>query len=513
MTDLRRRVAGLVWGVVSGQTLSDDDRALLAAGLGGVVLFSRNVGSPDQLRELTTAIREAASNPVVIAIDQEGGHIVRIGEPLTRLPSPMALGAVGDSRLARAVARASARELATCGIDVVLAPVLDVAADRHAVVVGARAYGDDPHLVARLGAAAIRGYLDGGVLPVGKHFPGHGRTAVDSHLALPVLAPDEDALEGIDLVPFRAAVAAGVPALMTAHVVHGELDRVHPASLSAATARLARGPLGFEGLIVTDAIVMDAVARRQPLEDAALDALLAGADAVMALEPAWRVIDRLESAARAGTIPAARLAEADARTQTFAGLAASVRRGALQGPVGWPAHARAAADVARASLTLVDGAALLPLRSTDRIVVLDVRSLRPSPVEDRIGSGPALGRGLADRLAADHLALDPADGEASATAHRALAHADRAILLTRDAFADLRSSAFVRSAAGDDVVHVAVRNPVDLELAPSGVRVATYHEGPAVAAALARALREGPRAFPGHLPISLDLDLDQELAS
>ena len=511
--DLRRRVAGLVWGVVSGPALTADDRELLEAGLGGVVLFSRNVRSPEQLRELTAAIRAAASNPVVVSIDQEGGHIIRIGEPLTRLPSPMAIGATGNARLAWAVARASAAELADCGIDVVLAPVLDVAADRKAVVVGARAYGGDPGLVARLGAAAIRGYLEGGVLPVAKHFPGHGRTPVDSHLALPVLAPDPEALEAVDLVPFRAAVAAGVPGLMTAHVVHGDLDRVRPASLSAETTRLARERLGFDGLLVTDAIVMDAVARRQPLDAAALDALLAGADAVMALEPAWRVIDRLESEARSGRLSGDRLAEASARCGVFAQQAASVRRAAALRPIGAPRHGRIAEHVACESLTLAGGGPRLPIRTAERIVVLDVRSLRPSPVEDAVGSGTALGAGLAGRLGGRHLSLDPADAAAIAAARRAVHAAERVILLTRDAFADPRSSALVRAIAGETVIHVAVRNPVDLELAPSGALVATYHEGPAVAGALGDALRTGPAAFPGRLPIALDLVPAEEMAS
>jgi beta-N-acetylhexosaminidase len=511
--DLRRRVAGLVWGIVSGPTLSADDRAILAEGLGGVVLFAHNVRSPEQLVELTAEIRAAATNPVVISIDQEGGHIVRVGEPLTRLPSPMAIGATGDARLARAVARASAAELAACGIDVALAPVLDVAADRHAAVVGARAYGDDPVLVARLGAAAIRGYLEGGVLPVAKHFPGHGRTAVDSHLALPVLAPDPDALDGVDLVPFRAAVGAGVPALMTAHVVHGELDMVHPASLSAATSRLARERLGFDGLIVTDAIVMDAVARQLPLEDAAVIALLAGADAVMALDPAHRVIDRLEAEVRDGRIPAGRVDDATRRCVAFAALAATVRSAAAPRAIGALPHRRAAAAVARRSLTLVAGAARLPFRTGDRVVVVDVASTRPSPVESAAGSTRTFGEGLADRLGAAHLAVAPDDPAAAAGAQARARAGDRVVLLTRDAFADPRAARLCQAISGDDVVHVAVRNPVDLELGESGVLVATYHESPDVAVALADALRAGPAAFPGRLPVTLDLATDQELAS
>jgi beta-N-acetylhexosaminidase len=511
----RRRVAGLVWGVVSGPLLSDEDRALLDGGLGGVVLFSHNVRSPDQLRTLTSDIRAAASNPVVISIDQEGGHIVRIGEPLTRLPSPMAIGATRDVRLARAVARASAEELAACGIDVALAPVLDVATERRAVVVGSRSYGADPELVARLGAAAIRGYLEGGVLPVAKHFPGHGRTPVDSHLHLPVIAADTDGLAAIDLVPFEAAVAAGVPALMTAHVVHVDLDAERPASLSAATSRLARVGLRFGGLIVTDAIVMDAVTRRQPMEEAATDALLAGADVVMALQPAGRVIDHLAQQARAGVLDERRLASACARVAAFVARGRAVRRAGSAVPIGSLQHRRVADRVARRSLTLVAGAADLPIRDTGPLTVVDVRSLRPSPVEDAVGSGADVGTSLAAALGGLLVALDAADPGSAGQAARVVRSASRVLLLTRDAFADPRSAALVRSLAGGTTVHVALRNPVDLELAWSAVQIATYHEAQAVAAALAAALSSGAEGFPGRLPVTLDTsaDSDRELAS
>jgi beta-N-acetylhexosaminidase len=510
--DARRRVAGLVWGVVSGRALTAGDRALLDDGLGGVVLFARNVVSPAQLRELTDEIRAAASNPVVVAVDQEGGHIVRVSDPLTRLPSPMAIGATGDPELARAVAHTSAAELAACGVDVVLAPVLDVATERRAAVVGTRAYGDEPGQVARLGAAAIEGYLAGRVLPIAKHFPGHGRTTVDSHLALPVVPPDAGAFEAIDLVPFEAAVAAGAPALMTAHVVVPDLDTTRPASLSAATAQLARHRLGFDGLLVTDALVMDAITGRQPVEEAAVEALVAGADVVMALDPAMRVIDRLEAASRQGRLSARRIGEAAARVTTFADRAAGGRARADRSAIGASAHRRVAATVARRSLTLVAGADRLPLGPGEPVIVVDVASTRPSPVEDHTGSDAGFGRALARRLGASHVPVAPGE-PGSDLRWGTPAAAGRTILLTRDAFADPRASALVAAQGGGHTIHVAVRNPVDLELGNAGVLVATYHESPDVAAALADALRGGPSAFPGRPPVHLDLATDQEIAS
>ncbi|HEU4671896.1 MAG TPA: glycoside hydrolase family 3 N-terminal domain-containing protein, partial [Candidatus Limnocylindrales bacterium] len=257
--DPLRIAARLVWASIPGPALDDEARTLIGTGIGGVVLFSKNVLDPAQLARLCGEIRSVAPGPIRISIDQEGGPIIRIAEPLTRFPSPMAIGATRDPRIAYAVARASARELAALGIDVVLAPVLDLASDLRSAVVGARAYGSDPALVARLGAAAVRGYLDGGVLPMPKHFPGHGRTPADSHLAMPWVGGTLADLRARDLAPYRAAIDADAPALMTAHVVHGAIDPGLPATLSrAALVDLARIELGFRGLLVTDALVMDA---------------------------------------------------------------------------------------------------------------------------------------------------------------------------------------------------------------------------------------------------------------
>jgi hypothetical protein len=153
------------------------------------------------------------------------------------------------------------------------------------------------------------------------------------------------------------------------------------------------------------------------------------------------------------------------------------------------------------------------MRVGERVVVLDLASLRPSPVEDPVGSGTALGAGLAARLGGTLVALAAGDPGATDTARRMVRRADRTILLTRDAFADPRSTSLVAAVGAEAVIHVALRNPVDLELGAGTVLIATYHEGPAVAVALANALLAGPAAFPGNLPIALDLDPDQELAS
>jgi beta-N-acetylhexosaminidase len=507
VTDALRTAARLVWASINGPELDDEARALLGTGIGGVVLFSRNIVDPDQLRGLCAGIRAAAGGPIRISIDQEGGHIVRIGEPLTRFPSPMAIGATRDPRIAYAVARASARELATLGIDVILAPVLDLAADMRSAVVGARSYGSEPALVARLGAAAVRGYLDGGVLPMPKHFPGHGRTAADSHLAIPVVGGTMAELLAADVPPYRAAMAAGAPAIMTAHVVHRALDSTMPATLSTDTlVGLARDALGFDGLIVTDALVMDAIAHLHPIGRAAVEAILAGADVVMALDAAWRTLDALEAAVLNEQIPHRRLAAALARAAAF-DRAADAARARIPRRVSVALHGRLARRIARSSLTLVsDPTRLVPIAPEARVVLVDVASTRTSPVEDERGESITFASAMHERFASLRaVRVEPRSGRGLAEALEASAGADVIVVATRDAFASFDARLVVAAIGGANVVRVALRSPADLLLEPSpSAAIASYADTPATVDALATALAEGPPAFRGRLPVPLE---------
>jgi beta-N-acetylhexosaminidase len=514
--DPLRTAARLVWASLPGPEVDDEARALIGTGIGGVVLFSRNVVDPDQLAGLCRDIRAAAPGPIRISIDQEGGHVIRIAEPLTRFPSPMAIGATRDPRIAYRVARASARELARLGIDVILAPVLDLASDMRSAVVGARAYGSDPVLVARLGAAAVRGYLDGGVLPMPKHFPGHGGTPADSHLAVPWVGGTLAELWAADLAPYTASIAAGAPALMTAHVVHGSIDATVPATLSpGALVDLARSALGFDGLLVTDAIVMDAIARHHPVGRAAIDSLLAGADVVMALEAGWRTLDALESAVRNDAIPTARLNDALTRVAAF-DAAADAARARIPHRVSVALHGRLARRIARASLTLVrDEGRRLPVSTTARVVLVDVGSARPSPVEDATGESAALHGAITARFpAATTVRVDPRSGSGLAEALAAAAAADVTILATRDAFASPEARLAVAAIGDANVIRVALRSPADLLLEPAcGTAVAAYTDTPATADALATALAVGPSAFRGRLPVLLSTVTPEVLAA
>jgi len=249
---------------------------------GGVILFARNLGSPEEIAMLTNALQAASLTPLFVAIDQEGGKVTRLEPPFTQWPSAGAVGAVGSSELAYALGKVMAQELLAVGINMNLAPVLDVLTNPANPIMAGRCFGNDPQVVTRLGMAVFGGLKDMGVLAVGKHFPGHGDTTVDSHLGLPVVPHDQARLWAVELAPFVAAIGAGIPALMTAHLLVPALDPERPATLSRPIlTELLRERLGFSGLLVSDDLLMRGIADATPPGEAAIRFLEAGGDCVL----------------------------------------------------------------------------------------------------------------------------------------------------------------------------------------------------------------------------------------
>jgi beta-N-acetylhexosaminidase len=249
-----------------------------AGGLGGVILFTRNCPDLDTVLSLTAAARRLDPDLLVL-VDHEGGRVHRLPAPFTRFPAAAVVGRAGDPALAAAVGRAMARELRAAGFDSGLTPVLDCLTDPGCTVIGDRAFGRDPEVVAACGVAFVGALLAEGLIPVGKHFPGHGRSTVDSHLALPEIDASDQALEAVELVPFRRALDAGCPAVLVAHCRYPALDPEWPASLSPAVIDgLLRRRMGFGGLVVSDDLEMDAVARGWGVPEAAVRFLAAGGD-------------------------------------------------------------------------------------------------------------------------------------------------------------------------------------------------------------------------------------------
>src|SRR5689334_16274598 len=309
----------------TGTTAPDWLLRRLGEGLASVGLFGRNIASPGQLAALTAQLR-VERDDVLVAIDEEGGDVTRLEVRTgSSFPGNHALGAVDDVSLTLEVAAELGRRLAACGVNLNWAPSADVNSDPGNPVIGVRSFGSEPDLVARNTAAYIEGLQSSGVAACVKHFPGHGDTATDSHHAMPRIDVDLETLHARELVPFRAALAAGTKVVMSAHILVPALDPDLPATLSPAVltgllrAPREEGGLGYDGLIITDGIEMQAIAATYGIERGTVMALAAGADAICVgggLCDEGTVLalrDAIVDAVRAGDLPAARLADAAAR--------------------------------------------------------------------------------------------------------------------------------------------------------------------------------------------------------
>jgi beta-N-acetylhexosaminidase len=306
----RERAAQLVFAGFSGTRMNDEIRALVAGQkIGGVAVFARNVNTPAQLRTLTAEMRALAPDlPPLIAVDQEGGVVSRIGEGVPVLPGQMALAATRSPELAQQAGRELGTHLRDLGIDLNFAPVLDLA--EASSPIGVRAFARDPELTAAFGAAFIRGQRESGVASTAKHFPGLGFSATDSHEALPTIDATADQLRRLHFRPFREAIAAGVDAVMIGHVAVPAIDGETPATLSPKIIGILRDELHFDGLVVTDALEMRALDRKDGIGSLAVRSIAAGADMVMVL---WHdndreeVLDALDAACRSGALPDTRV--------------------------------------------------------------------------------------------------------------------------------------------------------------------------------------------------------------
>ncbi len=333
MTDLSAAAARLLCVGFAGKVRDPDIDRPIERGVGGVVLFSRNAGDPAEVAELTCRLKQHAGRPLLVAVDQEGGSVARLRTGFTRVPAFRALGERRNATLARELGKVMGSELAAVGIDWDFAPVLDIDTNPRNPVIGARSLGAEPALVAELGVAFAQGLADAGVAACAKHFPGHGDTHQDSHLHLPRLPHPLERLERVELAPFRAAVAAGIPTIMVAHVVFEALDHESPASMSpAVVGELLRGRLGYRGLVVTDDLEMKAIADHFTLEEAVVRGLEAGVDVFLVCqssELSHRAIDAIVRAVESGRVSEATL---DGALERVTALAARFARPPLATP-------------------------------------------------------------------------------------------------------------------------------------------------------------------------------------
>ncbi len=320
--ELLQRCAGLFVVGFPGTAVDDPLGELIDLGIAGVILFKRNIESAEQTTALIRNVKDRSGRKFIAAVDQEGGRVARLrGPPFTTLP-PMRV--VGDSKSmdrSEQVGRLLGLEVRSLGFDWDFAPVLDVDTNPDNPVIGDRSFGSDPAVVASLGVALARGLESVGVASCGKHFPGHGDTELDSHVALPILRHEIDRLRHVELLPFRAYAEAGLASIMTAHVIFEAIDPSIPATMShRAIKGLLRDELGFGGLIVSDDLEMKAIADHFTVDKAAVASFQAGVDLFLVCHNAsvqLKAISAIATAIDRGDIPASRLAEAEQRIQTF----------------------------------------------------------------------------------------------------------------------------------------------------------------------------------------------------
>ncbi|MET8633355.1 glycoside hydrolase family 3 protein [Streptomyces sp. NPDC004096] len=499
---LEEKVGQLFVMRVYGHSATDPDQADIDANLqeigvrtaaeliakyrvGGIIYFAwaHNTRDPHQIADLSNGIQKASLDqprglPVLIATDQEHGIVARVGKPATLFPGAMAVGAGGSHADARTLGRISGAELHALGIRQDYSPDADVNVNPANPVIGVRSFGADPDAVAGLVAAEVKGYQSSGVAATAKHFPGHGDTAVDSHFGFPVITHSRELWEQLDAVPFRAAIRAGIDAIMTAHIMVPALDDSgDPATLShPILTGILREELGYDGVVVTDSLGMEGVRQKYGDDRVPVLALKAGVDQLLnppSLDVAWNAVLQ---AVRSGELTEARLDESLLRILRLkAGLGLLERPfvsdAGVDRTVGIPAHLRAADRIAdRTTTLLVNDRRLLPLsrRTHRRVLVIGADPASPSGTD-----GPPT-TVLADALTGlgfTATALSTGTAPSPATIEKAVAaagNADAVVVGTYNVTAASSQRTLVNQliGTGKPVVAIALRNPYDVAQLP-----------------------------------------------
>ncbi|MGA4861911.1 glycoside hydrolase family 3 protein [Streptomyces lavendulocolor] len=534
---LEEKVGQLFVMRVYGHSATDPDQADVDANLkeigvrtaaeliaryhvGGIIYFSwaHNTRDPHQIADLSNGIQRAALDravpvPLLISIDQEHGIVARIGEPATLMPGAMALGAGGSRSDARRAAHLAGTELAAMGIRQNYAPVADVNVNPANPVIGVRSFGADPRAVAGMVAAQVSGYQRAGVAATSKHFPGHGDTSVDSHYGLPTITHTREQWRTLDAPPFRAAIAAGIDSIMTAHIVVPALDPAEdPATLSRPILTgILREQLGYDGVVVTDSLGMEGVRTKYGDDRVPVLALKAGCDQLLnppKLSVAWNAV---LAAVRSGEISEARIDESIRRIlrlKAKLGLFHEpyVTHDAVDRTVGTRPHLATADRIAERTTTLLlNEGGLLPLDSARLPNLLVVGADAASP-SGTTGPPTATLAGALAELGFTTTVLPTGTAPTTAKIDEAVAAAagkDAVVVGTYNVTATSSQRTLVSrlAATGVPVVTVAIRNPYDIaRLTGQRATLATYSWTDVELRAAARVI--AGRARPeGRLPV------------
>ncbi|MCL1786402.1 MAG: beta-N-acetylhexosaminidase [Defluviitaleaceae bacterium] len=510
---LKQKIGQMFLVPIEGTALSADTREhILKYNIGNFIYFAKNLTDYQSIRALSDSLQQAAQDasgiPAFISTDQEGGMVARAYSGATHYPSNMAITAAGMGSSLEKMGEMVATELKGLGINLNHAPVLDVNNNPQNPVIGIRSYSDKPEVVATMATDYIRGLQKGGVLANAKHFPGHGDTHQDSHLALPSIAHDMDRLNAVELVPFKAAIADGVGSVMTAHIIFKAIDGERPATLSPDVLNnLLRRDLGFDGLILTDSMTMQAIQDHYGLEKGCVLAVQAGVD-ILCLNANQagqaRCFDAVLAAVESGDIPMEKIDAAVARILKYKAIYAAGGKNADLVEK-YPEHEALADEISEKSITLVRANdALLPLTGKNVFVISPPPSTA-NIADDTLVKQETFCKKAAEALGCDYaeISTNPAAAEIAATMQKAAA--DIVLYASYNAIQNPGQVQLFNAlkAAGKQVVLVSLRVPYDILVMESAdAYIAAYeYTNRAVGNAIKAIMGEVP--FAGRLPVAL----------
>ncbi|WP_456275128.1 beta-N-acetylhexosaminidase [Bacillus sp. AK128] len=509
-------------------SISDIKNLIETYHIGGLILFGRNIGTPQQVLEVTTSLQKHAKTnghdqPLLISIDQENGMVRRLGEGTTPFPGAMLLAATDDDKLTYEIGKATARELRALGINWNFAPVVDINNNPENPVIGVRSFGETAKSVSRFAKASMKGMQAEGVITTLKHFPGHGDTHVDSHLALPVITHPLGTLDKLELVPFKECIADGADTIMTAHVYFPglEAESNRPATMShKVITGLLREKLGFDGVVTTDCMEMKAIADTVGTAKGAVEAIKAGVDLIMISHlPSLQVetIERVVSAVESGEISESRINESYLRVQklkekylSWSDYSVSMDGLAVPEIVGCEKHHELAEKAFRKGITIVKNEdKVLPLKTDEshKIMVVYPSASYLTLVEEQGYSRNELGMIIQDYHPSAKVfpvSTEPS-GEEINEILKIVHSFDTIIIGTLSAQKSSGQKELLRLLldTGKSVIVLAMRNPYDLAIVPNAPAFVTTYEFTSNALRMAVKAIFGEEEVTGKLPISL----------
>jgi len=509
---LEQKIGQMFLLPIEGPELTADTKKhLLKHKIGNFIYFARNLTDYKSIRKLSDSLQqtamEASGIPAFISADQEGGMVTRAYSGATHYPSNMAITAADMGHAVETIGFMVALELKSLGINLNHAPVLDVNNNPDNPVIGIRSYSDKPEIVAKMATDYIRGLQKGGVLANAKHFPGHGDTHKDSHLALPSIEHDMDRLNQIELVPFKAAIADGVDSVMTAHIIFKAIDPQHPATLSPSVLTgLLREKLGFEGLILTDSMSMMAIQDHYGIEQGCIMAINAGVDILcLCAERAGQAscYEAVLAAANTGEIPIAKIDTAVERILKYKAIYA-VDNAPPPEEI-YPAHESLSDEISAKSITLEkNNAALLPLKGNN------IFAISPPPSTANIADDTIVKQELFCEKAAAvlgcgfaEISINPSEEEITEILKKATADVILYASYNAAQFTGQIDLFNALKTAGKKVVLVSLRVPYDiLKMQEADAYIAAYEYTNRSVNNTIKALT-GEIPFAGRLPIQL----------